>query len=350
MLSGYFAVLFLFILLLMSPGMLVKTYFRSLGGLSSFIYSIGISLSFWICITWYVSLVHLPLDICCLALLGLFGAFARYRYRDHFSFARLSSFIKRQPLSHWVLLLVIVLYLFPFAFMSIPPGADITMHGYITRLIIDNNGLPQTYDPIIPNSHFGSYSAGYQALNAMMCAFNHSLMRLSINLISVSVYPFALLSLIFLYRQFASERTAIYAGIITFMANSSLQSTIGWGGNPTILAFAFCLLCFGAIIHAARNADVFVFRSAAFILAAIPLVHAIPALTFIYLSIPAFALLLWYNRDKMLWLFTNTAIAGVLALVLLLPFILHFQNENSLELLSHDQTLANGYDAQYAYR
>jgi len=330
-------VLLLFCSLLACPGLLVKKYLRSIAGLSAFIFSTAVSLAFWICVTWYISLVNAPLDISFFILLGLLLLVTLFSYRSQlasFSVKGFIAFAKRQPLSRIVLLVMVVLYLFPYALMSIPPGADITMHGYITRLIINNNGLPYTYDPIIPDSPFGSYSAGYQALTAMLCGVHLPMMKAAINMMSVGVYPVALLALVFLYRQFVSERMAIYAGIITFMINSSLQSTIGWGGNPTILAFAFCMICIGAVIHAARTLDVFVFRCSALLLAAIPLVHAIPAVTFIYISVPAFVLLLWFYHQHWRWVITHSIAMGILAIVLLVPFILHFQNENSPALLS----------------
>jgi hypothetical protein len=319
----------LFLLIATFPGIFILKRRSTLPCTDRLIAVPVLSIAFWICITWVLSITHIPFTVGFTVLMGgsVVASVVAFR-KDRIP----ADLYTRVGFHHLALLLAVLLYMFPFIPMTIPPGNDISMHGYISRLIVNSNGLPATYDPILPGSPFGSYSAGYQALTALSAALSEQLLREAINLVSIAVYPLCLLCLVFLYRQFFSAGTAIYVAIITFSINSSLQNTIGWGGNPTILAFGFCLFVAGAALLAIRHSDRFLFLAMAFPLAAVPLVHAIPAITFFYLAIPSFALLLLLFRDKMRWLMIHTVLLGLLTGLLLLPFALGFHNQTSPEL------------------
>jgi hypothetical protein len=71
-------------------------------------------------------------------------------------------------------------------------------------------------------------------------------------------------------------------------------------------------------------------------------VHAIPAITFGYLLVPAVAILLWQNKAHLRWVMANGVVLLVLTLLLLLPFIIHFKNDNSPQLLAMIRDWQNG--------
>jgi len=335
MLLNYCIVVFFLLLIMFFPGILIIRYLQNFNLLNKVILTVSVSFSFWICFAWFIFMVKLPLDLSAIVLLFIFSITSLVLYRQPFKSFRFSSFFskfKRAHLVYVILLIAVVLYLFPLTFMAIPPGGDASMHGYITRLLLENNGIPSTYDPIIPNQYFGSYSAGYHTLTALVCAVNDHFLREGINLITLSVYAFGLLSFVFLYSQFISVSSAVLCGVIIFSINNTLQPTIGWGGNPTILAFGLCLVSIGLLVNAIKNSNRFIFLITAIIISAIPLTHAIPAIIFIYLCIPGFFLIVFFNRDKWKWILINSSIMAIISIALLLPFLAHFKNENYSEL------------------
>ena len=207
------------------------------------------------------------------------------------------------------------------------------MHGYIARLVINNNGLPHSYRPILPINDFGSYTAGYNVLTALISGMQVSLLRYSVNILTIAVYPMGLLALIFFLTNFFTEKIAVYTGVLLFGLSSTYQGIIGWGGNPTFLSFGMCLFSWGAVISAVRHRSRSGLLFTAFVIAAIPLVHAIPAITFLYISLPAGLFLLYFFRDRVVWVITQIAVLLVEVAVLLLPFILHYRPEHSPALL-----------------
>ena len=333
---GYIVVPFLGFLFFTFPGIL---FIKNLPGFSTLLKitaAIFISLGFWICISWFISWLALPLDLSAFFLQFLFIVyfFAKYTTKIKEIVSKISiPGIKKIPLHYFVLALALLLLGFPILFITIPPGCDTSMHGYITRLIIDNNGLPHSYRPILPVNYFGSYSAGYHIVTALVCGVNTVYLRHAINFISIIVYPLTLLALIFSLKNFFSERTAIYTSIIFFGINRTYIGTIWWGGNPSMLSFAFCLFSFGLLMYAVQNRYSKALYFSAFTIAAIPLVHAIPAITFVYVSFVGYVILIYQYKAHFKWIVLNTVLLIICVLFLLLPFLIHFKNENSPELL-----------------
>jgi hypothetical protein len=333
---GYLVIPVLALLFFTFPGLLFKKVVPGLRMLPQIAVTIFMSLSFWVCISWFITWIGLPLDTSAFSLLLLFIVYFLIVNRRAFNALFSKSgrpHLRDAKLHHTILFLTLVLLCAPLLFFTIPPGCDTAMHGYITRLIINQNGLPNSYRPILPVDYFGSYSAGYHVITALISGVKPHFLRHAINFLSVIVYPITLLALVFALLPFFSERTAVYTGIIFFGINHTLLGTIGWGGNPSILAFAFCLYSVGMVIYAIQNKSAGAMYSVALAVAAIPLVHAIPAITFVYLASVGFGLLLYHYREMLKWLILHSAATGILILILLAPFLSHFKNENSTELL-----------------
>ncbi|MEO7112861.1 MAG: hypothetical protein ABI183_20630, partial [Polyangiaceae bacterium] len=64
------------------------------------------------------------------------------------------------------------LHLFPAFRWLVAPGADMSMHSFMTRLIVEAQRLPTTYEPIFPIHDFGSYAAGLPSLAAVLTALS----------------------------------------------------------------------------------------------------------------------------------------------------------------------------------
>ena len=334
---GYFIVFFLGFLFFTFPGILIIRSFHQINLLSKLIATIFLSLGFWVCMSSYFSYVHLPLNYTSLILQLIFVFyFVKYELNNTvrwFRKSKLNGEFKKIPIQYYILLFFCLIYCLPYLFIVIPPGCDTSMHGYITRLIINSNGLPHSYYPILPVDYFGSYSAGYHIITALVCGVNVSYLRYAINFISIIVYPLTLLAFVFFFKIFFSEKTAIYLSIISFGINTTIQGAIEWGGNPTVLSFGFCLFSAGIVVLAIRNRLSKIFYVSAFSIASIPLIHAIPAIAFFYITFVGYFFLLFINRDRIKWVIMNSLILALFIVLLLLPFILQFKSENSFELL-----------------
>ncbi len=316
------------LMLTLFPGILI---FRKCTGLPLLIRintAISLSVSFWVLLVWVAFTFHIPLSGMLwsgLALLSAITAIGLFRQPMEW---------KRPPftIAHLIFGCGILLFLFPFAIMTIPPGCDITMHGYISRLIINNNAVPLTYDPFLPDSPFGGYSAGYQALTALFAGMKPAFLHEAINIISVFVYVLLLVNMGAFYRLFVSGKYAMLAAVFTLFIASSLKTTIGWGGNPTILAMALCICFFTLIIKGMNERNTTVLWLAAVPVAAVPMIHAIPAVACIYISIPVVAYLVFVNLKDWKWVFKNLVVMGGITGLLVLPFVLNFHNDSSEEL------------------
>ncbi len=72
----------------------------------------------------------------------------------------------------------------------------------------------------------------------------------------------------------------------------------------------------------------------AFVVAAIPLIHAIPAVTLVYIASIGAIILAIINRKQLKWIVVNAAILVGCTLFLLAPFIINFKNESSPALIA----------------
>jgi hypothetical protein len=322
-------------LLFAFPGLLFTRALKEQSAIFNITVCIFISIGFWICCAYYISWSGLPLKGSYLAMqlffIGLFLFLKLKKAKGHPSQSLFSGF-KKMRLHHHLLLAVLALYALPLFFITIPPGCDSAMHGYVTRLIINNNGLPHSYRPILPVDSFGSYSSGYHIITALASFVDEAFIRQAINFITIASYPIAVLASVFFFMQFFSERTVVYTGLVAFCVSNTIHGSINWGGTPTVLAFGFCLFSAGLLVHAVQKKSRLAFLVAALSIAAIPLVHLIPAVAFAYLAIPGYLLLLYKFKEQRNWILTNTFIVLVLVALLLLPFLLHFENESSAEL------------------
>ncbi len=247
---GYIVVPLLGFLFFTFPGVLLISTFKYLNTLSKITTGVFFSISFWVCLAWFLDLLHLPLRLSALSLMAVFilyfAIFRKGAQRALLVKAR-SLQLKNIPLHRIALVIAILSLIFPILFITIPPGNDTAMHGYISRLIIDNNGLPHSYRPILPVDYFGSYSAGYHVLTALISGVNSSFLRLAIIFLSISVYPLTLISMVFCLNRFFTEKTAIYTAIIFFGINHSYKDTIWWAATQLYYLLHCVYLALGCL-------------------------------------------------------------------------------------------------------
>jgi hypothetical protein len=314
------------------PGAMLIGRLRVIGIVNTITVTIFMSLGFWICFAWFAKSAHAPLLQSAVAILLVFAviwfvlAFRNKQKPTLFTIPKIS-------LPELTFFTACVFLLLPLTYITIPPGCDTAMHGYITRLIINNNGLPDTYRPILPVDYFGSYSAGYHTLTAIFSWCKIAYLPEAVNFISIITYPLAFLSLLYFLWQLMPAAPAFLGCVIFWGTNTSMQSTIMWGGNPTMLAFAFCLFCAGTIIAGIKTRNRFLFLSAALPFAAVCLTHAIPFAVFCYLLVPAGAVMLLLFKSKPASVLRLGFTFSAITALLLLPFLIRFRAEHSTILI-----------------
>jgi len=314
------------------PGILFKRFFErlsfSMG--ESYICVVFVSLGFWIILPYFVSLLQLPLSVVFFSLQLLFILFFI------FLFIKKRIIIKFSCINYWgwLLFCVSMMYFFAFLLMDIPPGADSSMHGYISHLVLYYNGLPESFKPLIPYDNFSSYSPGINFLTAYISCFNETYLLEAFKITSTLPYALVILASYYLLKQFYNTKVSVLSAIIPFMVSSLIQGSIGWGGNSTVLAYAFCIFSAALLYKAlvSQNRVLLLIDSVA--IAASPLIHVIPAVGFIYLVIFGIILFLIYNSSNIKSHFINGLILCLSTLLLLMPFILKFQMEGSEELIT----------------
>jgi hypothetical protein len=224
----------------------------------------------------------------------------------------------------WIGAVALVIYFLPFAVRLFPAGADASMHGYITRLLIVADGIPATYLPLFP-AEFGSYSAGFSTLASALSAFNLGWIRLGALYGACLSYFLCYLGLVLVLRQFFSSRISYSVALLTVLSSRVPQDSFYWGGNSTALAFALSMAFVAMVMLALRSSDKRLLVVSALTLAAIPLTHAVPAATFSVLAVLGGALMVWeYRRVAKNWLGAGAALV-FFTVVFLTPFLLRIE-------------------------
>lgn len=271
-----------------------------------------LSVSFLVVLIWVTPYVRSVFPQALLASYGLsaVGIVAR---RRKLAWAR----PRRIP---WAMILAGVVYFSPYLVRNFPAGNDASMHGYVTRLLIDAGGIPETYRPLFPAA-FGSYSSGFSALAAASSGFNREWLHLGSLFGACSAYFLCYLGLALLLRRFLAKGVADTVALVALLVSRVPQNSFAWGGNPTALAFALSLALAAMVMIALQQSDRKLSILSSLVLAAIPLVHAVPAATLAYLAVLGGVLLIVeYRRVAGYWLAT-AALTALLTLLFVAPYL-----------------------------
>ena len=238
-------VLIYWILFLLFPGLLfLPNHDKFLSYFHKIVITLTLSTSFWIIEPWFVQIIYLKLNYVSLILQVIFILIFIFHKRAILlkilkhsiknKIFDIFNVIKSEfPKPYWA---VSILFIFAFGYFSVvflftlPPGCDISMHGYVTRLIFNQSGLPVTYRPILPVDYFGSYSSGYHCLTYFFSACSLESFLLGIQFVTGFSYFFCLLAIVFVFNALYDFSIAVVAGIACFAINHTISGTIGWGG------------------------------------------------------------------------------------------------------------------------
>jgi len=237
------------------------------------IYVVGLSLSFFVVLPWFMKYLNVPL------MLSAYLVFI-------FSSVLMVINIKRIDLKHLnanrqeillmgIFLIVLLLRCLPMFFQIAPAGADMSMHSYIARLIYDNDGIPNSYRPLLPISNFGAYPAGFPTLSALVSLLCDCPIYRSGLLMSCLAHAFICFGLFVLLLRFFDRNTAAATSIAATFLTRSPQWVIRWGGNPTVLALFFFIIAFSLIIELKEKPSWLKVIFASLSLAAVLITHSI---------------------------------------------------------------------------
>lgn len=288
--------------------------------LTKVIASSSLVLGGWICLFYLSSLIEVPSSH--LIPVVLIGALVLV-FKTGFDFPRLPAQV------WWLCALCLVPYMAGYASTGILPGCDTAMHGYITRLVIEQQGVPETYRPLLPVERFGGYSAGFHLIAASAAFFQPQWLMSGLSAATVISHLVTVFGLAFLLSLFAPSRTALLVAMVIFWFHRSLQTVVDWGGTPTMLSLGlvFCALAFFG--YAIRE------RSPAFTImgttvwCAATLTHLIPAYVGVYVGMGLVAHWGWRYRPPLPFLLRSAGLAAATALGCLAPFLLKMDDPRS---------------------
>ncbi|MEO6419432.1 MAG: hypothetical protein ABIP39_08510 [Polyangiaceae bacterium] len=217
------------------------------------------------------------------------------------------------------------LHLYPATEWLVAPGADMSMHSLMTRLIVEAGRLPTSYEPIFPIHDFGSYAAGLPSIAAVLTTLTGSPVQTTSLIVGLLAYPAITGVLALVTKRFTSASAALVAAWL-IVTTTETHAFLLWGGNPTVLSFALAFASMAPLVNFKKDEDARTSGAAFFPLLAVGsgLVHIIPLIGLAYaLPLPA---LLWLRQvpaPRRWTLVRSWLVLVVVAVVLLaLPYLL----------------------------
>ena len=186
----------------------------------------------------------------------------------------------------WSLLGVLAVRLWLLIDLPVPPGADMSMHAYMGRIILEADGVPRTHLPILPIDDFGTYAAGLPSLAAELTAISGATIAKT-SLLLIALFHWLLTGTIYAFaRRITEPNRAMAVALICTICVRDPQHHVLWGGNPTVMALLFAawgIFVMDALLR--RNIAAVIFG--AILLAAAPTSHAVIPYVLIYLLPPS---------------------------------------------------------------
>jgi len=291
--------------LLLLPGLLIVR--------APWTYVPFLSASFWIASVWWVDLAGAS------RLRFLWAALACFTILGSLRLLRLG----RPSVPAWPAALVAACAcarLAPYFMWPVAPGADMSLHSLSTLLMVWRDGVPKTYEPLLPISTFGAYTPGLHGLAADVSLLSGLPAYRSAFLAGVAAYGLLQIALYALLLRSFDRRVAALASVLALGMARAPQSFFGWGGNPSVLALAM-LTAAAALLASGRSRAPAV--AAGLMLAAAVVSHAMMAAAAAAALLPWVAYLWWSaaptERPAVVARF---ALAGGVALAAAAPFLL----------------------------
>ncbi len=303
--------------------------FQSLDRFTRGVYCLFFGISCWTWLPWLTRYIPVSLSsLIWIVVLGLAGVLIFLGVRGREQPRRPTRRLGKGTcfLLAVVTAVIVLARLLPTVIPIVPAGADMSMHTYNARLIIDSDSIPNTHRPLLPIDSFGEYPIGFAVLTASTSLMAGMNVQDSALLWTGLTYVLLFLGLFLLLRVWFGPAVSLgTAAMATFLVIAP-QDYCAWGGNPTVLSFAFILAALGLLFSLKENHGFPGLLAQASLWAAALLIHSIPFLGAAYflvafgLCFSARALILKRVRHlrryaaRIAWVF-------VIALVLVAPFL-----------------------------
>lgn len=293
---------------------------RSTQALGSLVLTVGS----WICFYYLIAILRVPAGLAAVLMVLVLVAWS----------FRTGITVPRTTVVAGLLAGVCVLpYAIGYLFSGMLPGCDTAMHGYITRLIMEQQGLPASYRPLLPVDEFGAYSAGFHFIAACCACFQPHWLMEGLSAATVVSHLVAIIGLAFLLTLFAPARTAVVVAMIVFWFHRGLQTVVDWGGTPTVLSLGLMCGAMAFFGYAIRERSYRYAIMGSTLWSAAALTHLIPAYAGFYLTAGLVAYWILTYRPRPLFVLGSVGVAAATALVLMAPFALRMNTARPPALL-----------------
>jgi hypothetical protein len=235
---------------------------------------VGCSLAFWMAVFWLLPWLGIGLAACFRTASGAaIAACAALAWRARGAPGGAADW-RALAAAAALAAAVFALRAWPLALGPAPAGADMSMHTYLTQLILRADGVPSSYRPILPIDSFATFPVGFHTLAALVAELSLLPAYRAAFWLSAGAHALLSLTLFALARSTVGTAPALLAAFVFSFLVKEPQYMVLWGGNPTVMAIAFAAL-FAATLARFSEWDAWDVLLAAASLAALLLLHTI---------------------------------------------------------------------------
>ena len=296
------------------PGFALIIFFSKKINAKYVIYSIGLSLSFWIISFWFLKYIPLPLDIFIYLIIIISIIFLGTKIET-------LSFKKKEKYILLIFILIILLRLIPYFLNYFPAGADMSFHTLTTKIITEKNGFPSDYMPILPFK-IGNYPLGFHIISACISIFSNIEEYRATLLLANFSYAFLGFCLYVFLTNYFKPKTSLICSIIATFGTNNPQFFIGWGGNSVVLSICFLFLGASLVENIFKLNFKELFLLSLFSVSSF-LVHFIPLYGFFYVYLLVFIKKI--KKNKKINSIKKILFVIIIFVIFVLPYFLNFK-------------------------
>jgi hypothetical protein len=140
----------------------------------------------------------------------------------------------------------------PFFLWPVAPGPDMSFHALTTLLMVWRDGLPVSYEPLLPLHTFGGYPPGLHALAADVALLSGMAPHRAVFLVSLAAQGLLHVAAFALLKRFLAMPAAGGAAVFAVGLARLPTALLGLGEGTSMLALALVL---AASAHLVRGSD-----------------------------------------------------------------------------------------------
>ena len=134
-----------------------------------------------------------------------------------------------------------LLRLVPFFLWPAAPGTEASFHGLATLLMVVRDGVPESYEPLLPVAGFGAYPPGLHAVGADIAILGGIPAYRAVFLAALAGQALLQIALFALLGRILSRSTAATIAVLALAAARLPSALAIWGEGGAELALAFVL-------------------------------------------------------------------------------------------------------------